>query len=42
MRGVRVQPHDIVTPVAPTTGTRLATPAPLVVPIPVSSSAALP
>ncbi|MEZ5086423.1 MAG: uracil phosphoribosyltransferase [Tessaracoccus sp.] len=32
-RGVRVEPHDIVTPVAPTTGIKLATPAPLVVPI---------
>lgn len=33
MRGVRVETHDIVTPVAPTTGTKLASPAPLVVPI---------
>ena len=32
-RGVRVEPHEIVTPVAPTTGTKLAAPAPLVVPI---------
>ncbi|HMT87223.1 MAG TPA: uracil phosphoribosyltransferase [Arachnia sp.] len=32
-RGVRVEPHDIVTPVAPTVGRRLARPAPLVVPI---------
>lgn len=32
-RGVRVRDVDIVTPVAPTTGTRLEKPAPLVVPI---------
>jgi uracil phosphoribosyltransferase len=32
-REVRVEPHDIVTPVAPTTGVRLARPTPLVVPI---------
>ena len=32
-RKVRVDPHDIVTPVAPTTGVKLATPKPLVVPI---------
>ena len=32
-RDVRVEPHDIVTPVSPTTGIRLATPKPLVVPI---------
>src|SRR6478672_9545577 len=32
-RDVRVEPHDIVTPVAPTTGITLATPKPLVVPI---------
>lgn len=32
-RGVRVRQVDIVTPVAPTTGTRLAQPAPLIVPI---------
>src|SRR5437763_9086845 len=32
-RGVRVEPHDIVTPVAPTTGIRLSPPKPLVVPI---------
>ncbi|GAA2140086.1 uracil phosphoribosyltransferase [Nocardioides koreensis] len=32
-RDVRVEDVDIVTPVAPTTGTRLATPKPLVVPI---------
>ncbi len=32
-RDVRVDPHDIQTPVAPTTGVRLATPKPLVVPI---------
>ncbi len=32
-RDVRVEPDDIVTPVAPTTGTKLATPKPLVVPI---------
>ncbi len=32
-RDVRVEPHDIVTPVAPTTGIKLATPKPLVVPI---------
>ncbi|WP_205472719.1 uracil phosphoribosyltransferase [Nocardioides sp. SYSU D00038] len=32
-REVRVDPHDIVTPVAPTTGVRLSTPRPLVVPI---------
>jgi uracil phosphoribosyltransferase len=32
-RGVRVEPHDIVTPVAPTTGVRLSAPKPLVVPI---------
>ena len=32
-RGVRVEPREIITPVAPTTGIRLATPAPLVVPI---------
>jgi len=32
-RDVRVQDKDIVTPVAPTTGVKLATPRPLVVPI---------
>ncbi|KRB78519.1 uracil phosphoribosyltransferase [Nocardioides sp. Root190] len=32
-RDVRVEPCDIVTPVAPTTGIRLASPRPLVVPI---------
>jgi uracil phosphoribosyltransferase len=32
-RDARVVPHDIVTPVAPTTGVKLATPKPLVVPI---------
>ena len=32
-RGVRVEECEIETPVAPTTGTRLASPAPLVVPI---------
>src|SRR3712207_382099 len=32
-REVRVDPHDIVTPVAPTTGVKLASPKPLVVPI---------
>ena len=32
-RDVRVEPVDIITPVAPTTGTRLASPKPLVVPI---------
>ena len=32
-REVRVEPHEIVTPVAPTTGVRLARPTPLVVPI---------
>ncbi len=32
-RSVRVAPHEIRTPVAPTTGVRLATPKPLVVPI---------
>src|SRR4051795_10217453 len=32
-REVRVEPHDIVTPVSPTTGVKLATPKPLVVPI---------
>ncbi len=32
-RGVRVEPHDIVTPVGPTTGVRLSAPKPLVVPI---------
>ena len=32
-REVRVDPHDIVTPVAPTTGVKLAAPKPLVVPI---------
>ena len=32
-RDVRVEPSDIVTPVAPTTGVKLATPKPLVVPI---------
>ncbi|GAA3835895.1 uracil phosphoribosyltransferase [Nocardioides panacisoli] len=32
-RDVRVEPHEIVTPVAPTTGTKLASPRPLVVPI---------
>ncbi|SFB91716.1 uracil phosphoribosyltransferase [Nocardioides terrae] len=32
-REVRVESHDIVTPVAPTTGVHLARPAPLVVPI---------
>ena len=32
-REVRVDPYDIVTPVAPTTGVKLAAPKPLVVPI---------
>jgi uracil phosphoribosyltransferase len=32
-RGVRVEPHEIATPVAPTTGVRLSAPKPLVVPI---------
>jgi uracil phosphoribosyltransferase len=32
-RDVRVEPVDIITPVSPTTGTRLASPKPLVVPI---------
>ena len=32
-RGVRVESHHIVTPVAPTTGVRLSPPKPLVVPI---------
>lgn len=32
-RGVRVEPYEIVTPVAPTTGVRLSAPKPLVVPI---------
>jgi uracil phosphoribosyltransferase len=32
-REVRTEPYDIVTPVAPTTGTKLARPRPLVVPI---------
>ena len=32
-REVRVDPHDIVTPVGPTTGVKLASPKPLVVPI---------
>ncbi|WP_426593451.1 uracil phosphoribosyltransferase [Cellulomonas sp. McL0617] len=32
-RDVRTEPYDIVTPVAPTTGTRLADPQPIVVPI---------
>jgi len=32
-RGVRVEPHTIVTPVAPATGVRLSSPKPLVVPI---------
>jgi uracil phosphoribosyltransferase len=32
-RGVRVEPVDIVTPVAPTTGVRIAEPKPLIVPI---------
>ena len=32
-RGVRVEPCDIVTPVAPTTGVKLCQPKPLVVPI---------
>jgi uracil phosphoribosyltransferase len=32
-RGVRVEPHAIVTPVAPTTGVRLSQPKPVVVPI---------
>jgi uracil phosphoribosyltransferase len=32
-RGVRVEPHEIRTPVAPTTGVRLSSPKPLVVPI---------
>ena len=32
-RDVRVEPHAIVTPVAPTTGVRLSAPKPLVVPI---------
>ena len=33
LRDVRVEDKDIVTPVAPTTGTKLAAPRPLVVPI---------
>jgi uracil phosphoribosyltransferase len=32
-RGVRIEPHQIVTPVAPATGVRLSAPKPLVVPI---------
>ena len=32
-RHVRTEPHDIVTPVAPTTGIKLADPQPIVVPI---------
>ncbi len=32
-REVRVEPHDIVTPVSPTTGVRLSEPLPLIVPI---------
>jgi uracil phosphoribosyltransferase len=32
-REVRVEAHDIITPVSPTTGVRLASPKPLVVPI---------
>ncbi|RGE15834.1 uracil phosphoribosyltransferase [Leucobacter sp. wl10] len=32
-REVRVEPYDIVTPVAPTTGVRLSEPLPLIVPI---------
>lgn len=32
-RDVRIEPHQISTPVAPTTGVRLASPRPLVVPI---------
>ena len=32
-RGVRIEPHDIVTPVAPARGVRLTQPKPLVVPI---------
>src|SRR3954451_18913299 len=32
-RDVRVEPHEIVTPVAPPTGVRLSAPKPLVVPI---------
>jgi len=32
-REVRIEPHQIVTPVAPTTGVRLSAPKPLVVPI---------
>ncbi|MDR0944979.1 MAG: uracil phosphoribosyltransferase, partial [Bifidobacteriaceae bacterium] len=32
-RGIRVEPAQITTPVAPTTGVKLAHPAPLVVPI---------
>jgi uracil phosphoribosyltransferase len=32
-RGVRIEPHEIVTPVAPTRGVRLTQPKPLVVPI---------
>lgn len=32
-REVRVEPHDIVTPVVPTTGVRLSHPLPLIVPI---------
>jgi uracil phosphoribosyltransferase len=32
-RDVRVEPYDIVTPVAPTTGVRLSSPQPMVVPI---------
>ena len=32
-RDARVEPHDIMTPVGPTTGVKLATPKPLIVPI---------
>jgi len=32
-REVRVEPHEIETPVSPTTGVRLSSPAPLIVPI---------
>src|SRR3954469_263007 len=32
-RGVRIEPHEIVTPVAPATGVRLSAPKPLVVPV---------
>jgi uracil phosphoribosyltransferase len=32
-RRIRTEPHDVVTPVAPTTGTRLSDPRPVLVPI---------